>query len=41
MAGRERSPPPKWTLPGKAAAMLATSAAWTGWPSRAPSRSTT
>ncbi len=28
-------------MPGNAAAMLATSAAWTGWPSRAPSRSTT
>ena len=26
MAGRERSPPPRWTVPGKAAAMLATSA---------------
>ncbi len=41
IAARERSPPPRWTVPGKAAAMLATSAACTGWPSRAPSRLTT
>ena len=30
MAARERRPPPRWTVPGNAAAMLATIAAWTG-----------
>ena len=32
MAARERSPPPRWTVPGNAAAMLATRAACTGSP---------